>query len=131
VLSIRFEDGHKWWVPGSVFERLFQSALDHGHVYELLQPGYSLRSRLRTPLARRLACRVGREPRRDAHVVDPDPEHWPGASFADVRPAPARSGGHSTCGWASNREAPCDRHPRSTAACEFMTGSNGEHALDS
>jgi hypothetical protein len=32
VLSIRFDNEHEWWVPGGVFDRLFQSALDHGQL---------------------------------------------------------------------------------------------------
>ena len=32
MLSIRFDNEHEWWVPGDVFERLFQSALDHGQL---------------------------------------------------------------------------------------------------
>ena len=30
MLSIRFGGDNEWWVSGGIFERLFQSALDHG-----------------------------------------------------------------------------------------------------
>jgi hypothetical protein len=32
MLSIRFDSDHEWWVPGRVFERLFQRALENGQL---------------------------------------------------------------------------------------------------
>jgi hypothetical protein len=32
MLSIRFDDDHEWWAPGSVVERLFVSAVKHGRL---------------------------------------------------------------------------------------------------
>lgn len=32
MLSIRFDPTHEWWAPGSVVERLFQSALASRHL---------------------------------------------------------------------------------------------------
>ena len=32
MLSIRFGVAREWWVPGAVFDRLFQSALDRGEM---------------------------------------------------------------------------------------------------
>ena len=37
MLSIRFDQDHEWWVSGRVFERLFLSALEHGHLAPSLE----------------------------------------------------------------------------------------------
>jgi hypothetical protein len=37
MLSIRFDKDHEWWVSGRVFERLFLSALEHGHLAPSLE----------------------------------------------------------------------------------------------
>lgn len=39
MLSILFDDNdaHEWWVSGRVFERLFLSALNHGHLAPALE----------------------------------------------------------------------------------------------
>jgi hypothetical protein len=37
MLSIRFDDDHEWWASGQVFERLFRSALAHGHLAAALE----------------------------------------------------------------------------------------------
>ncbi|HEX2688567.1 MAG TPA: hypothetical protein VHN14_18190 [Kofleriaceae bacterium] len=37
MLSIRFDQDHEWWVSGRVFERLFMSALEHGHLAPSLE----------------------------------------------------------------------------------------------
>jgi hypothetical protein len=37
MLSIRFAPQREWWVSGTVFDRLFQSALDHGEMPLSLQ----------------------------------------------------------------------------------------------
>lgn len=37
MLSIRFDADHEWWVSGRVFERLFLSALEHGHLAPSLE----------------------------------------------------------------------------------------------
>lgn len=36
-MSIRFDKDHEWWVSGRVFERLFLSALEHGHLAPSLE----------------------------------------------------------------------------------------------
>jgi hypothetical protein len=62
MLSIRFDTDHEWWVSGRVFERLFLSALEHGHLAPSLEEwrhvadangGFSL-GRLETSVARDL-----------------------------------------------------------------------------
>jgi hypothetical protein len=37
MLSIRFDEDHEWWVSGRVFERLFLSAREHGHLAPSLE----------------------------------------------------------------------------------------------
>jgi len=37
MLSIRFDNDHEWWVSGTVFERLFSSALEHGQLAPSLE----------------------------------------------------------------------------------------------
>lgn len=37
MLSIRFADGHEWWVSNQVFERLFSSALEHNQLAPALE----------------------------------------------------------------------------------------------